>query len=114
MVSSCSNPACHREVKHLNTGKLYAFERRSVPTEFFWLCPDCVSLVALYLDPMGRVSVRPLSVPGRSQPPHPDGDLRLVAGSGERTPWHWSSLVGGLTRSYGFRRNLPHLSSDFA
>jgi hypothetical protein len=114
MVSSCSNPACDREVQLLNMGKLYAFERRSVPTEFFWLCADCPPLVALFLDPMGCVSVRPRSDPGSPQPPHPECDLRLVAGSEGRTRWRWSSLVGGLTRSNGFRRNLPPLSSDAA
>src|SRR5579859_5889831 len=106
MVSSCSNPACHREVKLLNMGKLYAFERRSVPTEFFWLCPDCVPLVALSLDPMGCVSVRPRSDPGSRQPPHPECDLRLVAGSGEHTPWRWSSFADGLTSAIGSRRGL--------
>jgi hypothetical protein len=114
MVSSCSNPGCHREVKFLNTGKLYAFESRSATTEFFWLCPDCVPLVALFLDPMGSVSLRPRSDPGRPQPPHPNGDLRLVAGSAEGTPWRWSSLGDGLTLSNSSRRNRPSLSSDAA
>jgi hypothetical protein len=113
MVSSCSNPTCHREVKLLNTRKLYAFERCST-TEFFWLCPAFAPLVALFLDPMGSVSVRPRSAPGRPQPPHPNGDLRLVAGSVEGTAWRWFSLGDGLTLSNSSRRNLPSLSSDAA
>jgi hypothetical protein len=109
MVSSCSNPACHTELKFLNAGNLYAFERRSSVTEFFWLCADCVPLVALFLDPMGSVSVTPRPDPGRPQPPHPDGDLRLVAASAEGQPWRWEP-----TLSDDSKRNLPFLSINAA
>ena len=61
MVSCCVNPACRTEFKLLNTGDLYALERRSADTEFFWLCSACVPVVALGLDAMGGVSVRPRS-----------------------------------------------------
>ena len=94
MVSSCSNPVCRREVRYLNTGSLYAFERRSSATEFFWLCRECGPQVSLFLDATGSVSAKPRSNSGRPRPPHPNGDLRLVAGPAEGTPWHWSSLAG--------------------
>lgn len=98
MLSSCSNPACCTEIKYINAGTLYTLEKRSVATEFFWLCPECGPLVSLFLNPTGSVSIRPRTA-SRRQPPHPDGDLRLVAGSAEATPWHWSSLAGESTYS---------------
>ena len=58
MVSCCVNPACRAEFKLLNTGDLYALERRSADTEFFWLCFACALVVAPGLDAMGGVSVR--------------------------------------------------------
>ena len=105
MVSYCVNPACHTEFRSLNTGALYAVERRSVSTEFFWLCSACVPVVALSLDPMGCISVRPKSDAVRSQPPHPDGYLQLVARRKLRTPWHGASLARGLTLSSGYGRD---------
>jgi len=47
MVSCCVNPACRTEFRSLNTGVLYAVERRSVDTEFFWLCSACVPVVTM-------------------------------------------------------------------
>ena len=114
MVSSCSNPACLRELTLLNEGRLYAFERRSVDTAFFWLCPDCVPLFALFLDAMGSVAVRLRSGPRRPQPPRLDSNLRLVAGSGERAPWRWSGFTDGLTPTFGSRRKPLSLVSDAA
>ena len=78
MVSCCANPACRIEFKLLNGGDLYALERRSADTEFFWLCSACVPLVALRLDAMGGISARPRSDALRPQPPHSDSLLRLV------------------------------------
>ncbi len=57
MVSCCANPPCRIEFKLLNGGDLYALERRSANTEFFWLCSACVPMVALRLDAMGGVSL---------------------------------------------------------
>ena len=89
MVSSCVNPACCAEFKLLNGGDLYALERRSTDTEFFWLCSACVPVVALRLDAMGGISVRPRSDAQRPQPPHSDSHLRLVARSSmDPMPWH--------------------------
>ena len=53
MVSSWVNPACSTEFKLLNTGDIYALERRYSNTEFFWLCSACVLVVALCLDAAG-------------------------------------------------------------
>ena len=78
MVRCCINPACCIEFRSLNAGALYAVERRSADTEFFWLCSNCVSKVALSLDPIGGVSVRPKSDAVRPQPPQPDGYLRRL------------------------------------
>ena len=113
MVSCCVNPACRTEFRSLNTGVLYAVERRSADTEFFWLCSACVPVVALSLDPMRCVSVRPQSDAVRPQPPHPDGYLRLVAQRELRTPWHRASLARGLTLSSGYGRD-PLSSSEAA
>ena len=114
MVTSCVNPACRTEFRFLNIGNLYALERRSKDTEFFWLCSACVPVVALSLDPMGCVSVRPQSDAIRPQPPHPDGYLRLVAQRKLRTPWHRASLARGLTLSSGYGRNPLPSSSEAA
>jgi hypothetical protein len=39
MVSCCVNPACRAEFRSLNTGDIYAVERRSADTEFFGSAP---------------------------------------------------------------------------
>lgn len=88
MVSCCVDPACCAEFRLSSIGDLYALERRSADTEFFWLCPACVPVVALALDSMGCVSVRPQSHAVRPQPPHPDGYLRLISQRKLPTPWH--------------------------
>ena len=96
MVSCCANPACRIEFKLLNGGDLYALERRSADTEFFWLCSACVPMVALRLDAMGGVSARLRSDALRPQPPHSDSLLRLVSRfSMDRTPWHRANRVQG-------------------
>ncbi len=58
MVKQCVNSSCREEFKLLNGGDLYALERRTANTEFFWLCPACAREYELYLDPTGTVSVR--------------------------------------------------------
>ncbi len=79
MVKQCVNSSCREEFKLLNGGDLYALERRSTNTEFFWLCPACACEYELYLDPTGTVSVRGGSVIRRVPPPHPDANLRLIS-----------------------------------
>jgi hypothetical protein len=114
MLTSCVNPACRNEFRFLNTGNLYAFERRSGNTEFFWLCSTCAPLVAHSLDPMGCISVRPQSETVRLKPPHPDGYLRLVAQRKPRTQWRRASLDRGLTPSIGYERDSRTSSSGTA
>lgn len=58
MIHSCVNPDCHTELKALNTGRLYAVERRSGNTEFFWLYAICAAGFILCLDLIGS-PVRP-------------------------------------------------------
>ncbi len=79
MVNRCSNHDCRAEFKVLNGGNLYALERKSADTEFFWLCSACTSVFELYLDPAGCVSVRAQSPMHRSSPPHPEGNLRCIS-----------------------------------
>jgi hypothetical protein len=79
MVKRCVNSSCREEFKLLNGGDLYALERRSVNTEFFWLCSACARAYELYLDPMGTVSVRDGSQIHRVPPPQPDANLRLIS-----------------------------------
>jgi hypothetical protein len=112
MVSYCVNPACRAESKVFDVGDLYALERRSADTEFFWLCSDCVPVVALCLDPLGFVLVRPQSDTVRRQPPHPDGYLRLVTHRKLGMPWLRGSLDSGLTGSSGYAGDLSSSSSE--
>ena len=115
MVSCCVNPACRTEFKLLNTGYLYALERRSANTEFFWLCSGCALVVALGLDAMGGVSVRPRSDAHRPHPPSLESRLRLVArSSAERIPWHRSNRAHGATFTSGSERNPLSSSCEAA
>lgn len=113
MVSCCVNPNCRTEFRVFNTGEIYALDRRSANTEFFWLCSACVRLVALRLDSTGCVSVEPRSEIESHQPPHPDSRLRLVSRVLERTPWLQASRARGLMVPGGSRRS-PFSSSPEA
>ena len=102
MVSSCVNPACRTEFKLLNTGDIYALERRYANTEFFWLCSACVPVVALCLDAAGGVSVRPRTDLRRRQSSYSDSRLRLVVPSPmDSSPWHRARYAHGLTLRVG-------------
>jgi hypothetical protein len=115
MVSCCVNPACRTESKLLNKGYLYALERRSADTEFFWLCSACALVVEMSLDEMGGVSVRPRSGTRHPQLPHLDSRLRLVARpSVEQTPWHRASRALGATFTNVSDRNLLPSSCEAA
>jgi hypothetical protein len=111
MVNRCVNPACHEEFKLLNAGDLYAHERRSTGTEFFWLCATCAASFDLYLDPAGSVSISPRSTINRAQPPHPDGYLRLVSRSRKPVPRPHTMPSGERTFSFVF--DAGPLSSAF-
>ena len=115
MVSCCVNPDCRTEFKLFNTGDLYALERRSADTEFFWLCSACAPVVAVGLDAIGGVSVTQRSVGRRPQPPHLESCLRLVARSSvEHTLWHRFDRAHGSTFSKGSGRNAPSSSCEAA
>jgi len=103
------------QFKLLNTGYLYALERHSADTEFFWLCSACALVVALGLDATGGVSVRAQSDAHRRHLPHLDSRLRLVARpSVERTPWHRSNRAHGATFTSGSERNPLSSSCEAA
>jgi hypothetical protein len=101
MIQHCVNPACGKEFKLFNTGKLYAHERRAANTEFFWLCSTCAPQFDLRLDQRRNsevsVALIPRGASGRARPPHLDGSLRLVAQPAQappRMPWHQSTPAG--------------------
>jgi hypothetical protein len=99
MVDRCANPACRAEFKLLSMGDLYAYERPSASTEFFWLCSACGTKVELCLDPKGGISVRPRDGNNRPQLPDPDGHLRIVCRPMKRIPWHHTVPSGERTSS---------------
>jgi hypothetical protein len=114
MVSCCVNPACRTEFSSLNTGDIYAVERRSADTEFFWLCSACVPVVALSLDSTGSVSVGPRCDAPPLQGPHRDRRLRLVYSPMEHTPWLRAGLARGLTLPDGHECDPLPTSSETA
>jgi hypothetical protein len=59
MVSRCFNPSCQAEFRALNSGSLYALERRAADTKFLWLCSACVPLVSLFINLTGSVALGP-------------------------------------------------------
>jgi hypothetical protein len=113
MVSRCFNPGCQTEFRLLNTGDLYAFERRSADTEFFWLCSACVPSVSLFLDLTSSVAVGGKLIAGLRQRPIPDSRLRLVYSPLERIPWLRARVARELTPLRKcFYRNCPAGTSD--
>jgi hypothetical protein len=78
MVDCCVNPACGAEFKQLSGGDLYAIERRSADTEFFWLCSRCAAVFDVCLGAAGKVGLRRRGARGKARSPHPEGNLRLV------------------------------------
>jgi hypothetical protein len=78
MIGRCANSACQAELGSLSAGDLYALERRSADTEFFWVCSACAPLMSLCLDPMGYASVRLRSEVVRPQPLLSEIWIRLV------------------------------------
>lgn len=101
MVNSCVNPDCGTELKTLNAGHLYAVERRSANTEFFWLCPACATGFILCLDLTGSPVVRPRSDGELQRPPHPDSRLLLISDLAEYTSSHQASRRRELASSGG-------------
>ena len=87
MVKHCINAVCKAEFKLFHTGYLYAHERPKHDTEFFWLCSDCATQVAPYIDETNEVRVRPRARGTSFLPPRQGGDLRIVSGPPRRIPW---------------------------
>src|SRR5579863_3730884 len=87
MVNVCVNPACGTEFRLLNTGDLYAIEKPSAQTEFFWICAECASRFSLYLDPEGVPVLRSRGDPEQTHPPRLQARLRLVAHARRHMPW---------------------------
>jgi hypothetical protein len=110
MINCCVNPDCGIELKDFNSGNLYALERRSADTEFFWLCLACASMVTVHLDPQGSVTVKPRSEKEHCQPPHPDNDLCLIPRFVERSPRVEASRARGLMFPGELRRRPPSSS----
>jgi hypothetical protein len=87
MVDCCANPGCRADFKLLKSGDLYALERRSANTEFFWLCSECAPQYDLLLNVDGRLSFRPRGDQLWARPADPEGSLRLVSRAAHRFPW---------------------------
>ena len=85
MVSQCINPDCRAEFDVLSPGDLYAYERRSADTEFFWLCSACAARYDLSLEAAGRVTLRARGTAQRGLPTQAGGKLRLVTRSRQST-----------------------------
>lgn len=87
MVKHCINPACRAEFKVYNSGFLYAHERPSQDTEFFWLCSPCAAKFIPALDEDGNVSIRMRTSGVHFLPPRKGGDLRVISAPAQRLPW---------------------------
>ena len=89
------------EFKVLSSGDLYAYERRTAETEFFWLCDVCASRYDLHLDRWGRVTARARSAVRRALPIDADGKLRLVTRSTRSMPRLETVPAGERATSFG-------------
>ncbi len=79
MVSFCVNPSCRAEFRFLNGGELYALEKESENTQFFWICPACARSLSLELGADGSVLATFRSrTSGSPHPPRAEGYLKLV------------------------------------
>lgn len=94
MVKHCINPACRVEFKVYNSGYLYAHERPSHDTEFFWLCSPCATKVVPVLDDDEHVGIRPRTAGMHFLPPRRGGDLRVVSAPAQRLPWRKNAPAG--------------------
>ena len=58
MITACSNPDCHRELRYLRGGRVVRVIRKAggIPEiEHFWLCEDCHRSYEFSFLPDGRV-----------------------------------------------------------
>lgn len=94
MVKHCINPDCRAEFKLYTSGFLYAHERPSQNTEFFWICTPCSTRFVPTLDDAGHVTVQPRTSGTQFLPPRRNGDLRVVSMPAQRLPWRRSVPAG--------------------
>jgi hypothetical protein len=106
MVNHCINPDCRAEFDVLSSGDLYAYERRSVDTEFFWLCSECAARYDLHLDPACSVALRARGA-DHGAPPRPGCKLRLVTRSRRSMP-RLQTVPSG-NRAHRFAENANQL-----
>jgi hypothetical protein len=97
MVDCCANPGCHADFRLFNSGDLYALERRSTNTEFFWLCSECAPQFDLLLDIAGRLTFRSRGERGQRRPDNPDRSLRLVSRAATQNTWR-NAIPSGESR----------------
>jgi hypothetical protein len=91
MVDCCASPGCRADFRQFNSGDLYALERRSENTEFFWLCSECAPRFDLLLDSEGRLTFQSRGDRSHHRPANPEGTLRLISSSAHHVPWHHSA-----------------------
>ena len=94
MVKHCINPECRAEFKLYSTGFLYAHERPSHDTEFFWICTPCSTRFMPALDDGGTVAIRPRTSGMQFLPPRRNADLRVVSAPAQRLPWRRNAPAG--------------------
>lgn len=71
MVRTCSNPTCGRPFHYFHEGRLFRLEadptaearhtRVIKSVEYFWLCDQCSTSMALRLSDRGHVEVQPFA-----------------------------------------------------
>jgi hypothetical protein len=76
MVTKCANPLCGAPFRYFREGKLFlvdvsrqmtnasgeeSAQRTKRNPEYFWLCEQCSSTMAIDVDSNGRVTVRSVS-----------------------------------------------------
>lgn len=81
MVAKCANPVCGTPFRYFRGGRLFLIDgsranvlgeepihRKARTPEYFWLCEQCCSTMAIDLDNNGRASVYRISNILRSGP----------------------------------------------
>jgi hypothetical protein len=109
MVQHCFNPACHQDFQLLYAGDLYALERGSADTEFFWLCIACASRFDLFVDDSGTISLSDRRAARIAARTPPQGELRLISRCARPAPRLDSRPTA--ERKYSFVHGAePHFS----
>jgi hypothetical protein len=114
MVNRCVSPGCQEQFKCFTAGELYALDRRSADTEFFWLCPVCASHFVVFLEPAGRVGVKPKAEFRSPERPDPERRLRLVTPRSVGTPWLEAGRPRRMTLSARRGNELPRHTLEVA